>query len=134
MLPSAWGWRGLLALSAAPSLLLLLCTPLLPESPRYLLLKRQPERALCTLRAAARVNGCVAAFDELEATAALRACAPPPAAAAAAAERSWRQRLSARSGTEGTARPEARLQVQVLFGRELRGTTLPLCALFFLMA
>ena len=129
VLPSAWGWRGLLALSATPSLLLLLCSPLLPESPRYLLLQHQHQRALRTLSVAARVNGRGAAFDALEATAALRALAPP--LAAAATERPWRERLSAR-GAEGAAQLKARLAA--LFGRELRGTTLSLCTLFFLMA
>ena len=57
------------------------------------------------------------------------ALAPP--LAAAATERPWRERLSAR-GAEGAAQLKARLAA--LFGRELRGTTLPLCTLFFLMA
>lgn len=50
------GWRWLLALSAAPLLLLLLAYPLLPESPQWLVARRHYEAAEAVLRSVAQVN------------------------------------------------------------------------------
>ena len=51
------GWRWLVALSSLPLLLLLLFLPLLPESPRFLLVKGRSEEALATLTRMAAANG-----------------------------------------------------------------------------
>lgn len=51
------GWRILLVLSAVPLVLLLLFSPWLPESPRWDLLRGDPDRAERTLRRAAAFNG-----------------------------------------------------------------------------
>ncbi|CAI5517201.1 unnamed protein product [Closterium sp. Naga37s-1] len=50
------GWRWLIVLSSLPLLLLLLLFPLLPESPRYLLVKSRPLDALAVLQHVARLN------------------------------------------------------------------------------
>jgi putative MFS transporter len=39
------GWRGILAVGAAPAMLALVSSQVLPESPRYLMSRGQPERA-----------------------------------------------------------------------------------------
>ena len=51
------GWRWLVALSSLPLLLLLLFYPLLPESPRFLLVKGKSVQALAILRRVAAANG-----------------------------------------------------------------------------
>jgi len=109
----ALGWRGLLLLSAAPSLLLLLAAPLMPESPRYHLARGQAHRAAETLRRAARANGREALLAPLLARKALvREAGAPPAAAAA--------------GVLG--------ELRLLLAPPLRAASALLCALFFLMA
>ena len=50
------GWRWLLALSALPSLLLLIFYRVTPESPRYLCLKGRTTEALSVLEKIARMN------------------------------------------------------------------------------
>lgn len=50
------GWRWLLALSALPSLLLLIFYKVTPESPRYLCLKGRTTEALSVLEKIARMN------------------------------------------------------------------------------
>ncbi|CAI5495156.1 unnamed protein product [Closterium sp. Naga37s-1] len=50
------GWRWLIVLSSLPLLLLLLLFPLLPESPRYLLVKSRPLDAMAVLQHVARLN------------------------------------------------------------------------------
>ena len=50
------GWRWLLALSALPSLLLLVFYRVTPESPRYLCLKGRKTEALSILEKIARMN------------------------------------------------------------------------------
>ena len=59
------GWRPLLALSAVPGLLVFLIRRHVPESPRYLLVSGQPEKALAVLHQVARVNGVAAPAGEL---------------------------------------------------------------------
>ncbi|GJP32024.1 hypothetical protein CLOM_g16569 [Closterium sp. NIES-68] len=56
VLPSL-GWRWLILLSSLPLLLLLLLFPLVPESPRYLLVQARPGEALAVLQRVARLNG-----------------------------------------------------------------------------
>lgn len=51
------GWRWLLAASAVPGLLIFLIRREIPESPRYLLVNGQPERAREVLEQVARANG-----------------------------------------------------------------------------
>lgn len=51
------GWRWLLAVSAVPGLIIFFIRRQVPESPRYLLVKGQPERAREVLEHVARVNG-----------------------------------------------------------------------------
>ncbi|XP_073064901.1 organic cation/carnitine transporter 7 [Primulina eburnea] len=51
------GWRWLLALSALPSMILLLFYCFTPESPRYLCMKGRKTDALAILEKMARVNG-----------------------------------------------------------------------------
>ena len=147
-LPSAWGWRGLLALSSAPSLLLLLATPLLPESPRYHLLRQRPQRALRTLRGVARVNGRDAALEAVghlkplggggggdagDATPEPPPPPPRPPPSAGGVERASFAFGAARRAVVAGAEAAWR-RVAALYGREMRATTLPLSALFFLMA
>ncbi|CAI5500739.1 unnamed protein product [Closterium sp. Naga37s-1] len=50
------GWRWLIVLSSLPLLLPLLLFPLLPESPRFLLVKSRPSDALAVLQHVARLN------------------------------------------------------------------------------
>jgi len=50
-------WRLLIAVSALPFLLLLIFYPILPESPRYLMVKGDPAGAWKILKQVARVNG-----------------------------------------------------------------------------
>jgi len=56
VLPSL-GWRWLLGFSSVPLWLLLACFPWLPESPRFLLISGDYERAEQVLAEAARMNG-----------------------------------------------------------------------------
>ena len=49
-------WRRLLFVTAIPSVLLLLCVPLVPESPRFLLVQGREEEAQRVLAAAAACN------------------------------------------------------------------------------
>jgi putative MFS transporter len=51
------GWRWLLAISALPGLLILFIRRLVPESPRYLMVRGQTEQAAEVLRQVARENG-----------------------------------------------------------------------------
>ncbi|XP_073143731.1 organic cation/carnitine transporter 7 [Henckelia pumila] len=51
------GWRWLLALSAIPSMILLIFYCITPESPRYLCMKGRKNDALAILEKMARVNG-----------------------------------------------------------------------------
>ncbi|KAI3455753.1 hypothetical protein Pfo_012416 [Paulownia fortunei] len=51
------GWRWLLAVSALPSLILLLFYRMTPESPRYLCMRGRKSDALAILEKIARVNG-----------------------------------------------------------------------------
>jgi MFS family permease len=51
------GWHALLLFSALPMLGVLLLTPLVPESPRYLIVTGQEDRALAVLADVARANG-----------------------------------------------------------------------------
>ena len=51
------GWRWLLAVSAVPGLIVFLIRREIPESPRYLLVKGQTERAREVLEQVARANG-----------------------------------------------------------------------------
>lgn len=51
------GWRWLFALSALPSIILLLFYCITPESPRYLCMKGRKNDALVILEKMARVNG-----------------------------------------------------------------------------
>jgi MFS family permease len=54
---SDYGWRVLLAVSATPLALLLLLFPLLPESPRFLLVKGRVQESLEVLERIAKTNG-----------------------------------------------------------------------------
>lgn len=49
-------WRVLVGLGAVPALLGSCAISLLPSSPRYLLYRRQPERALAVLRQIYAIN------------------------------------------------------------------------------
>lgn len=49
-------WRVLAALGGAPSLIMACAAGLLPPSPRYLLYRRNPERALAVLQQIYAVN------------------------------------------------------------------------------
>jgi len=51
------GWRMLLAVSALPGLIIFFIRRDIPESPRYLLVSGQPERARQVLEQVARANG-----------------------------------------------------------------------------
>lgn len=51
------GWRWLLAVSALPGLIIFLIRRQIPESPRYLLVNGQPEKAREVLAEVARING-----------------------------------------------------------------------------
>lgn len=51
------GWRWLLGLSSIPLFCLFLCYPLLPESPRYLLISDEYDKAVAVLQQAAQANG-----------------------------------------------------------------------------
>jgi hypothetical protein len=50
-------WRWLIAISAIPLWLMLLCYPLVPESPRFLMISGQRTKAMEVLRYIAGVNG-----------------------------------------------------------------------------
>jgi putative MFS transporter len=51
------GWRWLLAASAVPGLIIFFIRRHIPESPRYLMVNGQPERARAVLEQVARTNG-----------------------------------------------------------------------------
>ncbi len=51
------GWRWLLAISALPGLIIFFIRRMVPESPRYLMVKGKPEQAAEVLRQVARENG-----------------------------------------------------------------------------
>jgi len=51
------GWRWLLIFSAIPLFLIFLLFPIIPESPRYLLVSGQQEKLMETLKRVARWNG-----------------------------------------------------------------------------
>jgi putative MFS transporter len=65
------GWRWLLALSAIPGLLVFFIRRHVPESPRYLLVSGQPEKARAVLELVAHTNGVLLPPGEL--------AVPPPA-------------------------------------------------------
>ncbi len=65
------GWRWLLALSALPGLIIFFIRRYIPESPRYLLVSGQKDRARAVLAQVARENGTQLPEGEL--------LAPPPA-------------------------------------------------------
>lgn len=51
------GWRWLLAVSAVPGIIIFFIRREIPESPRYLLVNGQPEKARAVLELVARTNG-----------------------------------------------------------------------------
>ena len=57
LLPPGEAWRWLLALAALPGLIGLLARLSIPDSPRSLLARAQPEAARAALARVARVNG-----------------------------------------------------------------------------
>jgi len=61
---SAEVWRGMLGLGALPAGIFLICLFLVPESPRWLLLKGQEQKAMAIL---VRIDGAEAARKEVEA-------------------------------------------------------------------
>jgi putative MFS transporter len=65
IVPSTLGWRGLLAVSAVPGLIVFFVRRYIPESPRYLLLQGQEDKALAVLRHVAKVNGVAFDVDKL---------------------------------------------------------------------
>ncbi len=52
-----FGWRWLLAVSAVPGLIIFVIRRQIPESPRFLLVNGQPEKARAVLELVARTNG-----------------------------------------------------------------------------
>jgi MFS family permease len=119
-LSSSWGWRGMLVVSAFPSLLLLCATPWLPESPRYLLIRGKHEDLRKLLQEVARVNGSSVSLGTL---------------AAIEQEEEEREEKERQHGSDESARKRKEDQgLMRLMSSDLRLSTLLLCALFFLMA
>jgi MFS family permease len=117
-LSSSWGWRGMLVVSAIPSLVLLCATPWLPESPRYLLVRGKHTQVKQLLQEVARVNG--------------TSISPETLAALDAEQRS--SEGSAGESGGGVQEDRGNHGLRQLMSSELRLSTLLLCALFFLMA
>ena len=82
-----FGWRWMFAVTAVPSLLFLVTTFFVPESPRWLAAKGREQQALRVLE---RLGGSAYArrvFDEFRSTSGIEANAPPPSLRHALAHR-----------------------------------------------
>ncbi|MEM1091492.1 MAG: sugar porter family MFS transporter [Pseudomonadota bacterium] len=60
-----WSWRWMLGLEALPAILYLVCLPLVPESPRWLMMKGREDEALAVLSRAGGAARAKAVLDEL---------------------------------------------------------------------
>lgn len=64
----AWGWRYMLASAALPAALLLVCMSLVPESPRFLVLKDRDDEALALLKRLVGAEAAATTLKEIKTT------------------------------------------------------------------
>jgi MFS family permease len=119
------GWRVLVVVSACPLVLQLLLLPLVPESPRYLLVKGQTEKAEHALARMLRMCGKPMPDGRLKPLKEKRAPAAPDVGLPL-----WR-----RAGTAlATGARDIGASVRALFTKELRWVTAALLLIWFIAA